>query len=80
MPTELEKNLAALPSLAEDHLSDWHTVLSESAKDPDPLTLRGTGVSLGEALESQKWAKTVLPLLEAEIVRRWKTSVELTRS
>lgn len=79
MPTRLEKNLADLPNLSDAHVSDWHTVLAEQVKDPDPLELRGTGISMEEALAAQAWAKTFIGRLEAEIIRRWKTSVEASR-
>lgn len=79
MSTRLEENLALLPTLPDEHLSDWHTVLAEQAKDPDPLELRGTGVTMEEALDAQAWAKSFIGQLEAEIIRRWKTSVEASR-
>lgn len=71
----LSENLENLPNLKDDHLSDWHTVLAEAAKTPDPLRLRNFGVTMADALAAQAHAKSIIGLLEAEIVRRWKDVV-----
>lgn len=73
----LAKNLANLHNLSDAHLSSWHTVLAQQAKDPDPLDLRGTDITMEQALGAQAWAKSFIGRLEAEMIRRWKASVEL---
>lgn len=79
MASTLEENLALLPTLPDQHLSDWYTVLAEQAKDPDALELRGTGITMEDALEAQAWAKSFIGKLEAEIIRRWALNIELSR-
>lgn len=78
--SRLDDNLALLPTLPDDHLSDWYTILAEQVKDPDALELRGTDVTMEDALASQAWAKTFIGKLEAEIIRRWARNVELSKT